>query len=55
MFAFSAFGQGPHTEYYFILQGEGGGVKRGALGEFTLWAVIIFVYSKTLFKMDQAQ
>lgn len=29
MFAFSAFGQGPHTEYYFIHQGEGGGVCRG--------------------------
>ena len=29
MFAFSAFGQGPHTEYYFILQGEGGGGAEG--------------------------
>lgn len=28
MFAFSAFGRGPHTEYYFILQGEGRGVRR---------------------------
>ena len=40
MFAFSAFGQGPHTEYYFILQGKGGGVRRGerggALEEFML-------------------
>lgn len=30
MFAFSAFGRGPHTEYYFILQGEGRGWRRGA-------------------------
>lgn len=29
MFAFSAFGQGPHTEYYFILQGDGGGRGQG--------------------------
>lgn len=37
MFAFSAFGQGPHTEYYFILQGDvgiggGGGLQGGGFG-----------------------
>lgn len=50
MFAFSAFGRGPHTEYYFIHQGDGGGGWGGAerlLEAFTLWAVIIFDYSET--------
>lgn len=52
MFAFSAFGQGPHTEYYFILQGKSGGtVRGGALEDF--WVVIVFDYSKSLFKTDQ--
>lgn len=35
MFAFSAFGQGPHTEYYFIHQGdEGSGGVWGGEGGF---------------------
>lgn len=43
MFAFSVFGRGPHTEYYFILQGDGGGGRgEGACEAFTLRTVIIF-------------
>lgn len=39
MFAFSAFGQGPHTEYYFILQGDVGigGLQGGFGSSYYFW------------------
>lgn len=52
MFAFSAFDRGPHTEYYFILQGDGGG-GGGLWKRLHFWAVIIFDYNKTLFKIKR--
>lgn len=46
MFAFSAFGQGPHTEYYFILQGEGGGLWKSLRFERLLFLITTRLFLK---------
>lgn len=55
MFAFSAFGQSPHTEYYFILQESGGEVYSGGFGRVYALSGYCFWLQQDLFKMDQAR
>ena len=49
MFAFSAFGQGPHTEYYFILQGEGAEGAEGGLWKSLRFERLLFLITARLF------